>query len=298
MYAITGATGNTGRLIVARLLEKGKQLRAIARNVERLRQLQGAEPIAADLTDTESLVRAFSGAEAVYAMIPPNLDSPDYRAEQKRTGDSLAAAIARAKVPYVVSLSSVGADKPSGTGPVVALHDLEQQLDAIPGLNTLHLRAAYFMENTLAQAGIIRSTGSSVGPLRADLKIPMIATRDIAAVAADELLRLAFGGHNTRELLGARDYSMSEVASIIGQAIGKPELKYLQASPEQLRPAMVQMGMSPSLVNLLLEMAAAINSGHMVNLEPHSAQTTTTTTYETFVQEEFVPVYRAQEQAA
>lgn len=298
MYAITGATGNTGRLIVARLLEKGRQVRAIARNAERLRQLQGAEPVAADLADTETLVRAFTDVEAVYAMIPPDLGSADYRTAQERTADSLATAIARAQVPSVVSLSSVGADKSSGTGPVVALHDLEQKLDAISGLNTLHLRAAYFMENTLSQTGIIRSTGSSVGPLRADLKIPMIATRDIAAVAADELLRLAFRGHNTRELLGARDYSMSEVAAIIGQAIGKPELKYLQASPEQLRPAMVQMGMSPSLVNLLLEMAAAINSGHMVNLEPHSAQTTTTTTYETFVQEEFVPAYRAQEQAA
>jgi uncharacterized protein YbjT (DUF2867 family) len=126
----------------------------------------------------------------------------------------------------------------------------------------------------------------------------MIATRDISAVAADELLRLAFRGHNTRELLGPRDYSMNEVASIIGQAIGKPELKYLHASDQQLRPAMVQMGVSPSLVDLLLEMSAAINNGHMVNLEPRSAQNTTATTYEMFVGEEFVPAYRAHERAA
>lgn len=298
MYVITGATGNTGRLIVAHLLEKGKQVRAIARNPERLRQLQGAEPFAADLTDTDNLVRAFSGAEAVYAMIPPNPTSPDYRTEQERIAESLAAAIAQARVPFVVTLSSVGADKPSGTGPVAGLHDLEQKLNVIPGLNTLHLRPAYFMENTLVQVGIIHSIEAAVGPERADLKIPIIATRDIAAVAADELLRLAFRGHNTRELLGARDYSMSEVASIIGQAIGKPDLKYLQASDEQLRPAMLQMGMSPSVVNMLLEMAAAINSGSMANLEPRSAHNTTTTTYETFVKEEFLPAYRAQEQAA
>jgi uncharacterized protein YbjT (DUF2867 family) len=298
MYVITGATGNTGQRIAQALLSKGRQVRVIGRNAERLNQFRGAEQFAADLADTDDLTRAFKGAEAVYAMVPPNPESPDYRAEQKKISSSLATALREARVPYVVSLSSVGADKPSRTGPVTGLHELEKLLDAIPGLNTMHLRPAYFMENTLAQIGIIRATGSSIGPLRGDLKIPMIATRDIAAAAADELLRLSFNGHNTRELLGARDYSMNEVASIIGQAIGKPDLKYLQASEEQLRPAMVQMGISPSFVSLLLEMAEAINSGYMVNLEPHSTHNATPTTYEMFVAEEFVPAYRAREKAA
>lgn len=298
MYVITGATGNTGQRIAQALLSKGRQVRVIGRDAERLRQFQGAEPFAADLADTDDLTRAFKGAEAVYAMIPPNPESPDYRAEQQHISSSLTTSLREARVPYVVFLSSVGADKPSRTGPVTGLHELEKLLDAIPGLNTMHLRPAYFMENTLAQIGIIRATGSSIGPLRGDLKIPMIATRDIAAAAADELLRLSFNGHNTRELLGARDYSMNEVASIIGQAIGKPDLKYLQASEEQLRPAMVQMGISPSFVSLLLEMAEAINSGYMVNLEPHSTHNATPTTYEMFVAEEFVPAYRAREKAA
>jgi uncharacterized protein YbjT (DUF2867 family) len=298
MYVITGATGNTGRRIAQALLSKGKQVRVLGRDAERLREFRGAEQFAADLIDTDDLTRAFKGAEAVYAMIPPNLESPDYRAEQQHIVSSLATALEEAKVPYVVSLSSVGADKPSGTGPVAGLHHMEKQLDAIPGLNTMHLRPAYFMENTLGQIGIIRATGMAIGPLRGDLKIPMIATRDIAAAAADELLRLSFTGHNTRELLGARDYSMNEVASVLGHALGKPELRYLQASEEQLRPAMTQMGMSPSIVSLLLEMSAAINAGYMVNLEPHSTHNTTPTTYEMFVAEEFVPAYRAREKAA
>jgi uncharacterized protein YbjT (DUF2867 family) len=297
MYVITGATGNTGSVVARRLVEKGKQVRAIGRKAERLGLIRGAEPFIADLTDTENLTRAFAGAEAVYAIIPPDLTSSDYRGGQERVSDSLAAALERARVPYVVSLSSVGADKASGTGPVVGLHNMEEKFNAIAGLNTLHLRPAYFMENTFAQISIVRATGSAIGPLRADLKLPMIAAGDIGSVAADELLRLAFRGHNTRELLGPRDYSMTEMASIIGRAIGKPELKYLQSSDEQLRPAMVQMGMTPDMVNLILEMSASINSGHMANLEPRSAYNTTSTTYEAFVAEAFVPAYRAQERA-
>jgi uncharacterized protein YbjT (DUF2867 family) len=192
----------------------------------------------------------------------------------------------------VVSLSSIGADKPSGTGPVVGLHNMEEKLNRISGLNTLHLRATYFMENTLVQAGIVRKMGAAAGPLRPDLQLPMIAARDISAAAVDELLRLEFRGQQTRELLGPRDYTMNEVASIIGKAIGKPGLKYVQSPDEQLRPALTQMGMSPDMVNLLLEMSAALNSGHMRALEPRSPRNTTPTTFETFVAEEFVPIFQ------
>lgn len=298
MYVITGATGNTGRRIAQQLLSKGKQVRVVGRDIERLRQLKGAEPFPADLFDADGLTRAFTGAEAVYAMMPPLLASRDYQTEQEQISISLATALRNARVPYVVSLSSVGADKPSGTGPVAGLHQLECLLDAIPGLNTLHLRAAYFMENTLAQIGNIRAAGAAGGSLRGDLKIPMIATRDISAAAADELLRLSFSGHNTRELLGAGDYSMNQVTSIIGDAIGKSGLKYVQVSDGQLHPAMVQMGMAPSTADLLLEMSAAINSGHLVNLEPRSTRNTTPTTCEMFVAQEFVPAYRASEEVA
>jgi uncharacterized protein YbjT (DUF2867 family) len=189
----------------------------------------------------------------------------------------------------VVVLSSFGADKPSGTGPVAGLHEFEERLNKIAAANTLYLRAGYFMENTLAQIGIIKQMGVSAGPLRADLKLPMIATRDIGAVAADELMKLDFRGHQTRELLGQRDITMEEVASIIGSQIEKPGLGYFQAPDNQVRAGMLSMGMSPNFADLVLEMAAALNSGHMRALEPRDARNTTPTSYETFVKEEFVP---------
>jgi uncharacterized protein YbjT (DUF2867 family) len=175
---------------------------------------------------------------------------------------------------------------------VVGLYNLEQKLNRINGLNVLHLRPGYFMENTLPQVGAIHMTGNVVGPLRPDLKIPVIATRDIGVVAADALLRLDFRGSETQELLGQRDLDYKEIAAIIGKAIGKPELRYIQLPNEQTKEAMVRMGMSENVVGLILEMAGALNSGHMRALEPRSARNSTPTSYETFVAEEFVPAYK------
>ena len=225
MYAITGATGNTGRVVATTLLKKKQIVRVIGRNEERLATLssQGADPFSADLTDADALTRAFAGAKAVYAMIPPDMNRPDFRTFQEEVSEAIVAAIKRAQVEYVVVLSSIGADKPNKTGPVVGLRNFEQKLNGIPGVNVLALRAGYFMENTLPQIQIIKERGTTLGALRPDLKLPMIATRDIGAVAGDALGSLNFRGKQIRELLGQRDLSMPAATEIIGKAIGKPD---------------------------------------------------------------------------
>jgi uncharacterized protein YbjT (DUF2867 family) len=269
-------------------------VRAIGRNANRLESLaaEGAEPFVCDVTDSASLTTAFSGAKAVYAMIPPSMTSQDYRADQDRVTNAIAAAVEQAGVEYVVSLSSVGADKAEGTGPVAGLHYLEQTLNRIPGLNALHLRPGYFMENTLAQIGIIQTMEMTAGPLRPALALPMIATRDIGAAAAKALLALDFRDKRTRELLGQRDLSYAEAATIIGNAIGKPDLKYVQLPDEQVRGAFLQMGLSANVADLILEMSSALNSGYMKPLEGRTAENTTPTSFESFVAEEFIPLYR------
>jgi uncharacterized protein YbjT (DUF2867 family) len=300
MYVITGATGNTGRGIIERLATQRHIMRAIGRSEKRLRyaMAKGADPFVCDLADTDELTRAFEGALAVYVMIPPTLTSPDFRTYQELISDSLASAVEAAGVTHVVSLSSVGADKSEGTGPVVGLHNMEQKLNRISGLNVLHLRAGYFMENTFSQAGSIRSTGNCGGTLRADLKIPMIATRDISAVAADELLNSNFSGQETRELLGQRDISMAEVATILGKVTGQSGVKYAQMSDDQLRPILLQLGMPLDLADLILEMCRAMNTGHMKPLESRNERNTTPTSYETFAKEEFLPHFRQSEKMA
>lgn len=291
MFAITGATGNTGSVIAAKLLARGENVRVIGRDAGRLAGLaqKGAEAFVADVTDAAALTKAFTGAKAVYAMIPTNAASPDVSGYQERVSDALVTAIKNAAVGHAVVLSSVGADKPEKTGPVVGLHNLEKKLSSVAALHALYIRAGYFMQNTLAQIAVIKNFGVLGGPLRADLPVAMIAARDIGDWAAEELLRLSFIGKQARELLGQRDVTYQEVASVIGKAIGKPNLTYSQFSPQLIKPALLQSGMSSSMADLLLEMSEALNSGYMAPLEPRSAQNSTPIRIETFVAEEFVP---------
>lgn len=299
MFVVTGATGHTGRIVAERLLDQKRKVCAIGRSKDRLQPLavRGAEAIVADLSDPAALAKAFKGADAVYVMIPPNEKSQDPLGDSHRAAQAITGALQESGVKYAVQLSSVGADKDARTGPVVGLHRFEKMLDEIAGLNVLHLRPAYFMENTLGQAAAIAKMGYAVGLLRSDLKLPMIATKDIGNHAAELLLDLNFRGKQTHELLGHADLTMSEVADTIGRVIGKPGLTYKQLPPQQVKPALEQMGLSAQSADVIIEMSDALNSGHMRALEPRSEQNTTPTSYETFAREKLLPLYRQQQAA-
>jgi len=294
MHVITGATGHTGSIAAEKLLATGAKVRVIGRDAKRLERFSraGAEAVVADMTDAAALEKALSGARAVYAVMPPNVPAADVRAYQEQVTDSLASAIRNSGIAYAVALSSTGADKTYGTGPVLGVHSLEKKLESIAGLNTLSLRCGYFMENLLPQIGIIQSLGFMAGPVRADVPLPMIATSDIGDFVAESLAKLDFVGMQTRELLGARHVTYTEAAKIIGAAIGKPDLSYRQLPASVLKQPMMQMGMSSNMVDLLLEMSEALNTGHMKSQEPRSGRNTTATTLETFVAEVLAPAYR------
>jgi len=298
MFVVLGAGGHTGHVVATNILARGEKVRVVGRNSAHLQPLasKGAEVFIADVTDASALAKVFHQAEAAYVMIPPNLTSKDPLGHSDRVSDAIAAAVQKSGVKNLVALSSVGAELPSGTGPVVGLHNLEQKLNQIGPPNVLYLRAAYFMENTLPQAFAIKKMGNAAGPLRPDLKIPMIATRDIGNVAADVLLHPTIRGKQIRELHGQRDLTYADVTSTIGKAIGKPDLKYHQLKDAQFHDVLVQTGMSPQVADVLVEMSAALNAGKMHPLEPRTPQNTTPTTYENFVTDSFVATY--QEQAA
>src|SRR6202163_4709205 len=199
VYVILGASGNTGSIIVDSLPSKGKKVRVVGRDLGRLHRFvrQGAETFTADVSDAAALTKAFSGARAAYLMSPPKS-----REDQERESDAIAKAVTESGLRYAVHLSSCGAQVPEGTGPIAGLHSSEQKLNAISGLNVLHLRAAYFMENNLPAIGMIHGMGIFGHALLPDLKLPMAATRDVGDYAARRLLHLDCAGKQTRELLG------------------------------------------------------------------------------------------------
>ncbi len=293
MIVVTGATGRTGRRVTELLLAKGEKVRAVGRDTKKLAPLVqlGAEPFVAKVEDVESMTIGFGGASAAYLVLPEDISQADLRAHQERVSDSYAAAISKAHVPFVVNLSSMGAQHAKGTGPIVGLHNQEQKLDRVAGLNVLHLRAAYFMDNLFMSIAPLRSTGTLPGGLNADTPMPWIATQDIGAYAATRLAACDFSSSSIQELHGPRDISMKEAASIVGNAIGKPGLEYVQLPSATREPALLEMGLPETTAKLIIEMWDGANAGLMVPRETRSARNTTTTTLETFVARVFAPAY-------
>jgi uncharacterized protein YbjT (DUF2867 family) len=289
MYVILGASGNTGSIIANFLLSKARKVRVVGRDSGRLQRFvdKGAEAFTADMSDAAALTTAFSGARAAYLLLPPAKS----REDQERESDAIAKAVKESGLRFAVYLSSYGAQVPEGTGPVAGLHSSEEKLNAISGLNVLHLRAAYFMENNLAAIGMIHRMGIFGNALLPDVKFPMVATRDVGNYAAQRLLDLAFSGKQTRELLGERDLSMTEATAVIARGIGKPDLRYQQFPYDRVQQVLTQLGVPPKGAAMYIEMYKAINAGVLVPLEPRSKENTTPTSIEQFVQDVFAAAY-------
>jgi uncharacterized protein YbjT (DUF2867 family) len=296
MYVILGASGNTGSIIANSLLSAGKKVRVVGRDSGRLQRFvdKGAQAFTATVSDAAAITKAFSGARAAYLMLPPAKSQE----EQERDSDAIAKAVRKSGLRYAVHLSSYGAQLAEGAGPVSGLHSSENKLSAIEGVNVLHLRAAYFMENNLAAIGMIHGMGLVGNALLPDLKIPMAATRDVGDYAAQRLLHLDFSGKQTRELLGERDLSMTEATAVIARGIGKPDLRYEQFPYDQVLQALTQLGVPPKGAAMYIEMYKAINAGVLVPLEPRSPENTTPTSFERFVQDVFVAAYHGKAQGA
>jgi uncharacterized protein YbjT (DUF2867 family) len=300
MIVITGATGNTGKPAAEALFAKGEKIRVIGRDAKKLEPFvaRGAEAFVGDMQDADAMTRAFQGAEAVYLVVPQAMLVDPFRDYQERVTDAFAKAVAAVRVPYAVTLSSIGAQHSAGTGPIVGLHNMEHKLNDIPGLNVLHLRAGYFMENSLASIPAIKSMGFLPGSAPGDAPTPMIATKDIGQYAAGRLQARDFSGSSVQELLGPRDVTMKEVAGVIGKAIDKPNLHYTHVPFLVLEPALVKMGLPKSSAALIIEMWKAGNDGLVKAEEPRSLKNTTPTTIEEFVEEVFAPAYNAKSTAA
>ena len=283
-YVITGATGHTGKPIALGLLEKGHKVRIISRSEEKARELiiKGAELYLGDTQDVALLKRAFNGADAAYLMVPFDMGTADYTAMQVSHVNAMTEALKGSSVRFLVTLSSIGAHLSEGAGVVQGLERMEKSLNALPGLNIRHLRAGYFMENTLAQAGTIKFMGVMSTPVIGNLKVPMVATKDIASVGLKRLTDLDFTGKSHEYILGHRDVSYDELAGIFGKVIGNPDLKYVTAGYEDAVNAMTGMGLGVSVSRKLVEFVKAMNEGLVLADAHRTPENTTPTSIEEF----------------
>jgi uncharacterized protein YbjT (DUF2867 family) len=285
MITVMGATGQVGRQITQRLLEAGEQVRAIGRNPGALAALAaaGAETWAGDAADAEFMARAFRGAEAVHTMLPYDPTSADFRAEQQRLGEAIVAAVESAGVRRVVGLSSIGADVPAGTGFIASLHDQEQRLRRLAGIDLLFLRPGVFFESITAAVDTARALGVNADAVAPDAPVPMIATRDVAAAAAAALVARDWSGVQVRELHGPCDLTYAEATSILGAAIGLPDLQYVRLPDAEMVDALVQAGFSRDCAELHVKMGRALSDGTITPLAPRTAEITSLTRFEAIV---------------
>lgn len=281
--AVTGATGHVGKAVVARLKEAGHDVRKVSRS----------SGVSDD--DLIGLTNSFYAADAAFLMIPPDFKALNLRKRSDEMGAKLATAVKAAGTRRVVFLSSLNAHLRENTGPILGLHDMEERLNALDIPELVHLRPAYFMENHLGGVHSISHTGFYATALRPDIAIPMIATIDIGAKAAEALAEEPFGEPRVRELLGPRDYTMTEAARILGASIGKPDLKYVQLSYDEARQAMLDMGMTAGYADTMTELSRHMNEMLIQGTESRSAVNTTPTTLEHFAKAVFRSAY---EQAA
>jgi len=294
MITVIGATGHTGSVVAERLVAAGERVRVIGRSAERLKQFvdRGAEPRVGDASDARFLTQAFRGADAVYAMIPPDYAAP-YVAHQRAVTDAIVAALTTTGVKKVVFLSSLGAEQPSGTGPIVGLHVAEEALREVSGTDLLLLRPGFFFENHLGTLALIKAQGINGGAVAPDVPLAMIAARDIGAAAAEALRRDGRLGVVVHELLGPREYTMTEATRILGAAIGKPDLAYVQFPYDGYAQALREARFSASSASLFVELAQAFNARQVRSLESRNARNTTATTLEAFARDVFAPAYGA-----
>lgn len=283
---VAGITGNIGSKLATRLVAMGHRVTGIARNEAKFKEmgLSGVDFRAGEIGDVPLLTALLKEADAAFLLIPPNVTAPDNLAYQNEVGEAITRAVRDSGIQYVVNLSSQGADLEAGTGPILGVHRQEGRLNGVLGLNVLHLRPAYFMENLLANVPLVQHMGITGSAMRADLSLAMIATADIAEAAAGVLDRLDFRGVVIRDLLGPRDYSMQEATRILGQAIGKPDLPYVQFSYEDGEQGMQRAGLSASIAALYTEMSRNANERGIMSRTPRTPERTTPTTLERFTQ--------------
>jgi uncharacterized protein YbjT (DUF2867 family) len=259
---VTGSLGNISKPLTNTLIKKGHQVAVISSNVNRQNDIEALGAVAAigSVDDIGFLTAAFTGADAVYAMVPPNDEVPDMIPYYEHIGSNYAEAIRQSGVKRVVYLSSYGAHLTEGTGIILGAHKAEVMLNQLHGVAITHLRPTYFYYNLLNFIGMIKEQGFIGANYGGEDKLAMVAPADIATVAAEELETMPAIGTHVR-YISSDDLTASDTARILGEAIGKPDLQWLTFTNEQVLDNFVKMGMPPLIAANYVDLGASTHNG-------------------------------------
>jgi len=259
---ITGSLGNISRILTETLVSKGHEVRVISSNPERTGEIEKlhAIPVIGRVEDAGFTKRSFEGSDAVYLMVPPNFSTPDYKEFTIRVGKTYADAVKATDVRHVVNLSSTGSAL-AGIPPLIHYQNLEKWLDVLDGVHVLHLRPGGFYTNFYGSLRMIKQIGIIGNNFPDDADLVMSHPADIAEAAADALHTLSFKGKNIRYIVSDKKNG-KEIAGILGAAVGRPDLKWVQFPDEQLLEGLLQNGFSRDAAqHYIVDMGIAIREG-------------------------------------
>lgn len=260
---ITGSLGNISRPLAEILIRAGHNVTVISSNANKVKEIEALGASAAiGLVDDEAfLTKAFTGADAIYTMVPPNFAAADYRKYIAGIGRIYASAIKASGVKQVVNLSSIGAHLDGGTGPIAGLHDVEEIFSTLENVNIRHIRAAFFYVNFYANIDMIKHMNFIGANYGEHAKMVLVHPNDIAEAVAEEL-QSSFTGKSIR-YVASDERGTDDIASTLGTAIGKPELNWVNFTDEQSLNGMLQAGLPAEIANMYTEMGAAVRSGKL-----------------------------------
>lgn len=277
------------------LQAQGHSLVLVARHEEKLKALSHTETryIVASVEEVERVSAALEGVEVLLTMVASDHQAPDFLASQQGQINAQLEILKRTGICQVVNLSSVGAHVPHGNGVLRGLYHMEQALNALEGVDVVHVRPSFYLENAYYSLGTIASMGIISLPTEPDYAFPMIATRDVAQVLAELLGNFGIRGKEIRPLLGVANYSLRQFAQALGTAIGQPNLPFVPSSPDEMKGALLAHGAgSEDFIDQYIELSVAMGQG-LLNTEIRDTHSTTPTTLEAFAQEVFAPAYQA-----
>lgn len=265
-FVVTGSLGNISKPLAEKLVAAGHDVTVVSSKAEKVAQIEalGAKAAIGSVEDVDFLTKTFTGADAVYTMVPPNFGSGNWKKYIAGIGENYAEAIHASGVKNVVSLSSMGAHMSEGCGPVSGLYFVEKELNALDKVNVRHLRPGFFYTNLLANAGMAKHMGIIGSNYGENAKLVLVHPSDIAEVAAEELQGLSFKGKSIR-YIASDEKTTGEVADILGKAIGKPELPWVNFKDEDSIGGMLQAGLPEDVAKNYAEMGAAMRSGEMAS---------------------------------
>ncbi|TCD10750.1 NAD-dependent dehydratase [Pedobacter frigidisoli] len=262
---ITGSLGHISKPLTNELVQKGHEVTVISSNPEKQKQIEalGAKAAIGSLQDVDFLTTTFNGAHAVYTMVPPgNYFDPnlDLLAYFTGFGKNYVQAIQASGIKRVVNLSTIGGNLAEGNGILAGAHQVELLLNELPENVTItHMRPNSFYYNLFGYVEMIKSAGIIAANYGGEDIIPWVSPIDIAAAVAEELTS-SFAGRKARSV-ASDDISGNETARILGEAISKPDLKWVVVSDEETLNGLVSIGMNPKIAAGLVEMYGALHSG-------------------------------------